>query len=210
MLNLTSTSDKLYVVTSAAGDVEVHASWVDLNGSTVTPGRSNSASITTATNTDVVASPGASTTRNVKTLTVFNHHASITNTVEVYHTDGTNPCELVKALLGPNEGLHFVDGVGWVRVNSAGAPVTSVGVSEADVQTFTSGGTWTKPTSFIPKTVVVLLWGAGGGGGAGASLATAVVAKGGGGGGGGGVGMNPGLGGNGGVGGAGYCVVLTY
>jgi hypothetical protein len=47
MINLASTSDSLYVVTSAAGDIEVHASWVDLSGSTVTPGRTNTASITT-------------------------------------------------------------------------------------------------------------------------------------------------------------------
>jgi len=36
VINLASTSDKLQVITSAAGDIECHASWVDLNGTTVT------------------------------------------------------------------------------------------------------------------------------------------------------------------------------
>lgn len=62
MINLASTSDKLQVVTDVAGsDIRVHASWVDLNGTTVTPGRTNTPGITTATTTDVVASPAAST-----------------------------------------------------------------------------------------------------------------------------------------------------
>ena len=100
MINLASTSDKLYAVTDAAGDVECHASWVDLNGTTVTPGRQNTASITTATSTDVVVAPGSSTVRNVKFLAIFNASASVTNTVSVFHTDGTNPVELVSMLLG--------------------------------------------------------------------------------------------------------------
>ena len=55
MLLLTSTSDLVGVYTWAAGDIEVHASWVDLSGTTVTPGRTNTASITTATTTTATA-----------------------------------------------------------------------------------------------------------------------------------------------------------
>ena len=55
MINLASTSDKLRLTTSGAATVEVHASWVDLNGTTVTPGRTNTADISTATTTDIVA-----------------------------------------------------------------------------------------------------------------------------------------------------------
>ncbi len=186
MLILASTSDKLYVITSAAGDVEVHASWVDLSGTTVTPGRTNTPSITTAASTDIVAAPGSSTTvRNVKHIAVMNAHASVTNTVTVFHTDGTNPVQLVTMLLGPGESAQYVEGVGWERLNSAGAPVNALVTSDVDIQAFSDSGTWTKPTNFAPKLVVVRAWGGGGGGGAGASLATAVVAKGGGGGGGG-------------------------
>ena len=37
MLNLASTSDVLRIVTGAAADIRVHASWVDLSGTTITP-----------------------------------------------------------------------------------------------------------------------------------------------------------------------------
>lgn len=208
MINLASTSDKLRLVTSGAASVEVHASWVDLNGSTVTPGRTNTPDITTATTTDIVAAPAASTTRNVKLLSIVNSHASVSTDVTVTHTDGTSEQRLNKSTLGPGEGLVFSEGFGWQRLNASGTPVGSNLAAQADVQTFTASGTWTKPTAFTPKVVIVEMIGAGGGGGAGASLATAAVAKGGGGGG--GVGMNPGLGGNGGAGGSGFCIVYCW
>ena len=185
MILLASTSDKIRLVTSAAGEIDVHASWVDNNAGSITPGRTNPAAITSATTTDIVASPGSSTYRAIKYLSIINHHASISNDVEVYHTDGTNENELIRTSLAPYESLTFVDGSGWERKNSAGITVSGANAGAPDIQTFTSGGTWTKPTTFTPKVVIVEMIGAGGGGGAGASLATAVVAKGGGGGGGG-------------------------
>lgn len=106
MLLLASTSDLLRVVTSAAVTVDVHASYVDVSGSTITPGRNNTL-ITTATTTTVVASPGASTFRTVKTLTVRNKHASTSCDVTVIHSDGTNIPELVKATLIAGDALHY-------------------------------------------------------------------------------------------------------
>ena len=49
MLNLASISDVVRVVTTTAAQIEVHASWVDLLGTTVTAGRTNTPNITTAT-----------------------------------------------------------------------------------------------------------------------------------------------------------------
>ena len=69
MIILASTADLVRVVTSHAALVEVHASYVDLNGTTVTPGRLNTL-ITTATTVTVVASPGAATVRNLKHLNI--------------------------------------------------------------------------------------------------------------------------------------------
>src|SRR3990172_7982875 len=56
-----------------------------------------------------------------------------------------------------------------------------------DVQVFTAtgAGTWTKPTAFTPKTVMVVCIGAGGGGGGGGSNTGAAIRMGGAGGGGG-------------------------
>ena len=175
MILLTSTSDKLRLVTGSAGDVRVQASYVDLNGSTVTPGRLNTA-ISTATTTDIVASPGASTQRNVKYCSIWNDHATDANRVTIQHTDGTTTVDIYTVSLPAQAGLVYVDGQGWT-VYGAARPT--------NIQTFSANDTWYVPTSFTPTVVMVRIWGAGGGGGGGASLATAVVAKGGGGGGGG-------------------------
>lgn len=112
MLLLASTSDLLRVVTSGAVTTDAHASWLDLNGSTVTPGRTNTA-ITTATTTTVVASPAASTMRTIKTLCVRNKHASSAQTVTVLHSDGTTVVELVQAILSAGDALHYDEHAGF-------------------------------------------------------------------------------------------------
>ena len=114
MILLASTADLLRIVTSAAVTVDVHASWVDLNGSTVTPGRTNTA-ISTATTTTVVASPGSSTYRTVKSLTVRNRHATTAQNVTINHTDGTTSVELIKVTLAAGECLHYHEAAGfWI------------------------------------------------------------------------------------------------
>jgi hypothetical protein len=112
MLLLASTSDKIRLTTGSAGDIEVHASWVDNAAGVITPGRTN-VNPTTATTTDIVASPAASTIRNVKTLNIRNVHASNSNTITAIHTDGTTPIELFKCALAAQELLTYVEGIGW-------------------------------------------------------------------------------------------------
>ena len=172
---LTSTSDKIRLVTAVAGDVRVQASYVDLSGSTVTPGRLNS-SISTATTTDIVASPASSTQRKIKYVSIWNDSSSATNSVTVQHTDGTTVVDIYVVSLPSQSGLTYVDGQGWTVIGNS---------RPTNIQTFSASGTWNKPTSFNASVVLVRVWGAGGGGGGGSSLATATVTKGGGGGGGG-------------------------
>lgn len=117
MILLTSTSDKVQVITGQAVTVSVHASWVDYNGTDVTPGRLNSA-ISTATTTDVVPSPGSSVQRNLKTLSVRNKHATSSVTVTIQHTDGTTVIELDKRLLGPGQSVLYDEGQGFVPMAS--------------------------------------------------------------------------------------------
>jgi hypothetical protein len=117
MILLTSTADKIQVITGQAVTVSVHASYVDYNGSAITPGRLNTA-ISTATTTDVVASPGASVQRNVKTLSVRNKHASSAVTVTIQHTDGSTVIELDKRLLGPGASILYDEGQGFVPLSS--------------------------------------------------------------------------------------------
>lgn len=90
MIILASTSSKLQVITgSAVSTQQVHASWVDNNSGTITPGATNTL-ITTATTTDIVAAPASSTYRNIKFISVRNSHASSSNAITIQHTDGTN------------------------------------------------------------------------------------------------------------------------
>ena len=151
MLLLTSTSDKVRLTTSAAAAVDVHASYADNASGTITFGRTNTAQITTATTTDVVASPGASTSRTVQLLTVRNAHASVACDVTVIHTDGTNAETLYKATLAAGKGLLYSESAGWQRFNAAGLPVAPGNAGAADVQVFSgSGGTWTKAAAIPP------------------------------------------------------------
>jgi hypothetical protein len=176
MIYLASTSDKLQIGTSTANAVHVHATFTDLSGTTVAPGRTDT-SISAATTTDVVASPGASTTRKIKFLSLFNDHATAAQDIVIRHTDGTIAVDLWAGSVPAQTGVTFAEKGGW-RVS---APFPS-----ADIQTFDApGGTWNKPTGPRTGLTLIRLWGSGGGGGGGASLATAVIAKGGTGGGGG-------------------------
>jgi hypothetical protein len=90
---------------------------MDYSGSSVTPGRLNTA-ITGATTTDVVAAPGSSVFRNVRTLNICNKHASLSVDVEVRHTDGSTNVELFEATLSAGQTLQYLDGIGWQIVQS--------------------------------------------------------------------------------------------
>lgn len=119
MLLLASTSDLLRVITSQAVATDVHCSWVDLSGSTVTPGRTNTL-ITTATTTTIVSSPASSTYRTVKTVAITNTHASTTQQCTVEHSDGTTVVELIDVLLQPGWSLHYDEGQGWTTRDAYG------------------------------------------------------------------------------------------
>jgi len=105
MLLQTSTSDKVQVITGSAGTIYVHASWADNVSGVVTPGRTNTAVISTAATTDVVAAPGASTQRNTKLLSVRNTDASVSNLITIQHTDGTTVEILWKGTLLSGEAV---------------------------------------------------------------------------------------------------------
>lgn len=128
MLILSSTSDILRVTTgTATTTIEVHASWVDNASGTITPGRTNTR-ITTASTTTVVASPGASTQRNVKGLYITNNSSGTTCSVAVEHFDGTNAVELMQFNLLPGENMTFNEDGGWRHRDANGAEYPPVGL----------------------------------------------------------------------------------
>lgn len=112
MLLLTDVADEIQLETSSAADVNVQVSWVDKDGLTITPGRTNTA-IAAATTTDISGSPAPTQQRNVQTILARNIHATDPNTVAVIHTDGTTPVEMFKVELLAGESLQYVDGDGF-------------------------------------------------------------------------------------------------
>ena len=127
MLLLTSTSDIIRVVTGSAATVHCHASWVDNASGTITPGRTNTAAISTGTTTTIVAAPGASTQRNVKHINITNAHASASTTVTVQHFDGTNSEDLMGVTLLAGENLVFNEEGRWTHHDSQGGEYTYAG-----------------------------------------------------------------------------------
>lgn len=129
MLVLTATTDKLQLTTSAAGSVDVLAFWVDRDQSSGAVGAANRqlSAIVTATTTDIVAAPGASTTRNVKQLHIRNKHASLSNDVTVIFDANGTDYEIHKVTLRPGEALEYVEGVGFyvLAANLSNLNITS-------------------------------------------------------------------------------------
>lgn len=133
MILLTSTSDIIRIVTgSAVTTIGVHASWVDNASGTITPGRTNTA-ITTATTTTVVAAPGASTQRNVRTLSVSNNNASSSTTISVQHFDGTTSVDLFDCTLLAGESVELSEEGEWSHRDSQGAMYTYAGPPVANL-----------------------------------------------------------------------------
>lgn len=125
-LILDSTSDTVAVVTaSAVSTMHVHTSWVDITTSAFTPG-SDSALITTATTTTVVGSPGASTQRQVKLITVYNAHASSSNAISIQHNDGTDTAVLIKYTLLAGETLQWSEDQNFSVIGADGRVKTGL------------------------------------------------------------------------------------
>ena len=154
MILLATTTDKLQVITSAAVNVDVHASYVDasnanppvVQGSTM--GRFNTL-ITTATTTDIVAAPASNVIRNVKTINVRNRGSSSVD-VTVQFNQNATLIELFKCTMRPNDVLQWTDDTGWFLTQSvvarlAGATADQTGFSADTYLTgsyivFPSGG----------------------------------------------------------------------
>lgn len=150
MLVLANTTDLIQIITDAAITVDVHVSWADLNGTTVTPGRTNTA-ITTATTTTVVSAPAASTFRSVQTMTIRNKHASSSVDITVLYDQNATDFELHKTTLLAGEMLEFVEGVGFFKINST-LPINPVTVKHLGSDQSNSTTTLTEVTGLSVAT----------------------------------------------------------
>lgn len=150
MLLLTSTSDKIQVVTGSAGDIDIHASYADYDGTAVTVGRKNT-NPTTATTTDVVDPPASLTSRNVKALHIANVHASTSNQVTIIHTDGTTAVQLESVNLLAGERISYREGVGMRVIDASGLEKVNSPISVGQYLTARLGATVTNSTVTAAK-----------------------------------------------------------
>jgi hypothetical protein len=155
------TTDKVQLITSAAATVDVHASYIDHTTATddLVAGRQVTA-ITTATTTDIVATPGAGVVRNVKTIHVRNRHATLATDVTILIDVSATDYELYKATLAAGEGLEYVEGVGFFHLKPAGK-LDKMLVTSADVvRTDTAWGDITGLTWPVEagKTYAFFVW----------------------------------------------------
>lgn len=127
MLILSSTSDLIRVVTGSAGDVSVHATWLDNASGVITPARTNT-NISSATTTTVVSSPGSSVQRNVRFLAVSNNHATNSNDITITHYDGAVSVVLWMGSLAAGETASFGDP--WKVAASSGSSITLAGTPD--------------------------------------------------------------------------------
>jgi hypothetical protein len=135
MMFLAATTDKLQLITSAAATVDVNVNYVDAvktTGATSDLNRQNTA-ITTATTTDILAAPGASTTRNAKQLTVRNKDASLACDVTVVFNQNGTSFELHKVSLGTGDTLEYIEGVGFFTLTPSAKLNTMVCVKADSV-----------------------------------------------------------------------------
>lgn len=144
---LTST-DKLQLTTSAAADIDVVASYVDstgVSGSNVTPGN-DPTNIATATTTDIVAAPAASTFRMVKWLNVRNKHATLSCDVTVILDVSTADYPLHKTTLAPGEVLEWTPDLGFFRLEETA--LLSVTLYKTADQVFATAASFADITDF--------------------------------------------------------------
>lgn len=128
MIILPATTDKLQLITGQAGALDVHVSFTDLPAGAspvVVPGKQNTA-ITTATTTDILAAPAASTFRNAKTINVRNAHASTSMDVTVQFNQNATLFTLHKVTLRPGEVLQYIEGVGFFVLGVANSALMKV------------------------------------------------------------------------------------
>lgn len=128
MFNVMATTDVVRVVTGSAAQIEVHTSWADTDGSTVTLGRTNTPHITTATTTTIVAAPASGFVRNVKHINITNDHASQSCVVTVEHSDGTTVIEAMSFILLPGENMVLNEEGRWTHRDAQGAEYPPAGL----------------------------------------------------------------------------------
>lgn len=111
MILLTTTSEVIKLITADATDIDTHVSAVDKHQSTGAISEYDlDSAITTATTTTICAAPAATTTRNVKFISIVNRDTTST-TVTLQHYNGSIAVDIYPpTVLSPNAAIIYSDG----------------------------------------------------------------------------------------------------
>jgi len=140
MLILNGTiGDFLSITTDSSSDIRVHASWVDYASGVISPNRTNTAAITTATGLTIVDSPASGAYRNVQLLNVRNNHATVACTVQIDTSNGST-VSLIKVVLLPGEAIVMGSAGLWIHYGPNGGRLTAgkIVASQAEMETATA------------------------------------------------------------------------
>ena len=122
---LAATTESLELETSAAVSVDWSVYWADHTTTTFTPG-AGQGNVATATTTTIVASPAASTQRQIKKISVRNRSSTAAQTVTLKKdVSGTEYHETPPITLQPGETLVYLDGAGYTVLNAQGGAKVS-------------------------------------------------------------------------------------
>jgi hypothetical protein len=117
---LDATTKSVRFSTSAATNMDYHASYADITTTAMTP-TAQDGQATTATTTTVVTAPAASTQRQVKSISIVNTSTTTANTVTALLTiSGTDRQLFPSVTLAPDESLQYEDGAGWYVLDAVG------------------------------------------------------------------------------------------
>lgn len=185
LTNTVSGTDTITVTnTTASSTLQIHASYVDWDGSsTFTPGRKNS-SVVSNTTTTAVNYPAINSYRTVKFLSIYNSYTTaVVVVVSLYTTySGDSGAQLISITLPKGYTLVYSDNSGWATLDQAGHTVQTTAGSSGRLQRYaalTSGTSYTVGPG--TNTIRVFMWGGGNSGGTTTSVASAAGASGGGG-----------------------------
>lgn len=107
---------------AAANQLPAVVSWVDVSGTTMTPGSSTTQTNDT-TSVELVAAPASSVQRQIKSVAIFN--ADTANaTVKIVYNDNTALRTVVKIALQPGETLQFAENA-WTAIDTNGGRQTA-------------------------------------------------------------------------------------
>ncbi len=122
-ITLNTVNKTLELITSSTATVHVSVSYIDTNTS-FAPKESHSI-ISSATTTTILSAPASGNNHGAKNISIFNTHATASNTVIVQLNANSNLIELAQATLGPSESLQWSDASGWYSLDAQGRVKTT-------------------------------------------------------------------------------------